>query len=236
MRVRALFGSMPIVYIRRLVRLESVSLRIVYVGLVVISALGLVWGCAAPKAGMVRGRELFENCQPCHGPHGGGNLALRAPAIAGLPEWYVKAELAKFKGNIRGAHPDDNEGHRMRPMARALYREGDLESVAGFVASLPPVKSATTVTGDVAAGQIQYMAICVACHGPDGRGNQAMNAPPLVGQPDWYMVAQLKKFKTGMRGAHPEDISGSQMRAMSSTLADTTAMHNVVAFIKSLPY
>jgi len=88
--------------------------------------------------------------------------------------------------------------------------------------------------GDAAAGQTQYMAICVACHGADAKGNQAMNAPPLANQADWYLVSQLKKFKTGMRGAHPEDVSGSQMRAMSSTLIDTTAMHNVVAYIKTL--
>ena len=124
----------------------------------------------------------------------------------------------------------------MRPMARTLYRPGDLESVAGYVASLPAIPAPSVLAGDVAAGQKQYMAICVACHGPDGRGNQAMNAPPLVGQADWYLVSQLKKFKTGMRGVNPEDISGSQMRAMSSTLADTTAMHDVVAFIKTLPH
>ena len=217
-------------------RPERISLRIVYFGMLALAGLAMAWGCAEPPMGMARGRELFENCQPCHGPHGAGNLALRAPAIAGLPEWYVKAELAKFKGNIRGAHPDDNEGHRMRPTARALHRPGDLESVAKFVSSLPPVKTTATVSGDVGAGQTQYMAICVAFHGMDGKGNEAMNAPPLVTQADWYMVAQLKKFKTGMRGAHPEDVSGSQMRAMSSTLTDTTAMHNVVAYIKSLPH
>lgn len=226
---------MRIVYIGRFVRLEIVALRKVYAGLLAVAALALAWGCAAPPIGMARGKELFESCQPCHGQRGGGDLALRTPAIAGLPAWYLTAELAKFKGNIRGAHPDDDEGHRMRPMARALYRQGDIESVAEYVSKLPPVAVKPALTGgDVTAGQTQYMAICVACHGPDGKGNQAMNAPPLVNQSDWYMVSQLKKFKTGMRGAHPEDISGSQMRAMSSTLTDTTAMHNVVAFIKTL--
>jgi cytochrome c553 len=232
---RGLLERGRIVYIRRLVSPETAPLRILYVGLLATAAVTWVWGCAGPKPGMARGRELFENCQPCHGVQGGGSLALRAPAIAGLPDWYVASELTKFKGNIRGAHPDDNEGHRMRPMARTLYHPGDLESVSGYVASMPKVAVHQMLAGDVAAGQKQYMAICVACHGPDGRGNQAMNAPPLVGQADWYLVAQLKKFKTGMRGVHPDDITGSQMRAMSSTLADTTAMHDVVAFIKTLP-
>jgi hypothetical protein len=38
-----------------------------------------------------------------------------------------------------------------------------------------------------------------------------------------------------MRGAHPDDVYGAQMRAMSLTLADTTAMLDVVAYIKTLP-
>jgi hypothetical protein len=38
-----------------------------------------------------------------------------------------------------------------------------------------------------------------------------------------------------MRGVHPDDIYGAQMRAMSMTLVDTTAMLDVVAYIKSLP-
>ena len=232
---RPLFAARAIVYIPRSVKLQNVAVRVGYLGVLAVAAVCLVWGCGRPATGMARGQELFENCQPCHGQHGAGDLALRTPAIAGLPAWYVTAELAKFKGNIRGAHPDDSEGHRMRPMARALYHPGDIESVAEYVSKLPKVNVQHVLEGDVAAGQARYVSVCIACHGPDGKGNQAMNAPPLVGQADWYMVAQLKKFKTGMRGAHPEDVSGSQMRAMSSTLTDTTAMHDVVAYIKTLP-
>jgi cytochrome c553 len=230
-----LFVHGGIVYIPRTVKLESVALRVAHLGILAVAACGLAWGCGVPKAGMARGQQLFQNCQPCHGQNGAGNLALRTPAIAGLPDWYLKAELTKFKGNIRGAHPDDAEGHRMRPMARTLYHPDDIASVAEYVSKLPKAVVKPVMTGDAVAGQKQYFAICIACHGPDGKGNEAMNAPPLVDQADWYMVTQLKKFKTGMRGAHAEDVSGSQMRAMSSTLTDTTAMHDVVAFIKTLP-
>lgn len=213
-------------------------MRSAYTGLVAIVLLAAVLGgCGGTRnTGLARGQDLYKTCIPCHGNHGAGNLELRAPAIAGLPEWYIKAQLAKFKGDIRGAHPDDDEGHRMRPMARTLYQPGDLEAVAAYVSKLPQVPAhAVLQGGDADLGQVSYTSVCVACHGPDGRGNQAMNAPPLTGQADWYLLAQLKKFKTGMRGAHPEDISGSQMRAMSSTLQDTTAMRNVVAYIKTLP-
>jgi cytochrome c553 len=77
-------------------------------------------------------------------------------------------------------------------------------------------------------------ATCAACHGADGRGNEALKAPPLVGQNDWYIVAQLKKFKEGIRGADPQDASGQQMRAMVNVLPDETAVRNVAAYIRTL--
>ena len=95
---------------------------------------------------------------------------------------------------------------------------------------------APTVQGDVAAGQQRYSTVCIACHGADGKGAQAMGAPPIGNQADWYLEAQLMKFKTGMRGGNPLDTQGSMMRAMSSTLTDTLAMRDVIAYVKTLPH
>ena len=47
-------------------------------------------------------------------------------------------------------------------------------------------------------------------------------------------MTQLYKFKNGLRGTHPDDTYGAQMAAMASTLADTTAMHDVIAYIRTL--
>ena len=199
-------------------------------------ALAVMAGCGRPATKAALGASLFRTCTPCHGLEGGGDLALRTPQIAGLPEWYVARELDKFAHDVRGAHPDDMEGHRMRPMARTLYRPGDIEAVAAFVSALPARATPPSYSGaNVADGQTRYSTICVACHMPDGAGNVATGAPRLLGQWDWYMVAQLQKFHSGMRGANPSDTMGQQMRAMSLTLEDSTAMHNVVAYIKTLP-
>jgi len=207
---------------------------IIFAALVSSTALILI-GCASKPPGIAHGREIYDTCKPCHGAHGEGNLALRAPAIAGLPQWYIDAQLTKFKDGVRGAHPDDGEGARMRPMARSLWKEGDIRSVAEYVASLSVVPSATTVSGgDANAGRTRYNSVCVACHGADGKGNEALKAPTLLSQADWYMIAQLAKFKSGMRGAHPSDISGSQMRAMAMTLPDSQAVRDVVTYIRTL--
>ena len=193
-------------------------------------------GCGTQTAAE-RGRQLYETCMPCHGNAGEGSLALRAPAIAGLPKWYVMAQLTKFKTDVRGAHPDDMEGHRMRPMARSLVGPNDVELVADHVSKMPAIwQKPDFAMADTAAGGTSFRNICITCHGEGGEGNEALGAPPLANQHDWYMVAQLKKFQSGMRGTNPDDVTGAQMRAMSLTLADSVAMHDVVSYVKTLSH
>jgi cytochrome c oxidase subunit 2 len=210
-------------------------LKTATIGLVVVALAGAVLaGCGGPGAS--RGQSVFNTCVPCHGADGGGNQRLRTPAIAALPEWYIARELHNFATDVRGAHPDDMEGHRMRPMARTLWHPGDLDAVAHYVAAMPAVPAHRTLSGgNVADGQVRFTSICQTCHGLDGKGNVALGAPKLVGQWDWYLVAQLDKFHSGMRGTHPADSLGAQMRAMSLTLEDSTAIHNVVSYIVTLP-
>jgi len=212
------------------------SRKALFLSSAALYAAALLSGCArTPGPGLARGEQIYDTCVPCHGKDGLGNHSLAAPAIAGLPRWYVERQLHNFQSSMRGAHPQDTEGQRMRPMARSLYREGDLASVAEYVATLPGrVPAATMVEGDTANGRMRYQSICITCHQDDGNGNEALGAPPLTHQYDWYMMTQIGKFKSGLRGRHPDDVMGAQMAAMASTLEDSTAMHDVIAFIRTL--
>jgi len=195
-------------------------------------------GCqAAESAGSAaHGKRVFTDyCQPCHTPNGGGNATIGAPSIAGLSQWYVESQLEKFKEGHRGLHFDDYEGMRMRPMALALRKEGEIESVAAYVASLPTVDNPHTVSGDVEAGAKLYVT-CAACHGPDAKGNETLSAPSLVHSDDWYLERQIVKFQKGIRGARPGDTTGAQMAPMAATLKDEQATRDVVAYIKSLSH
>jgi cytochrome c553 len=190
--------------------------------------------CTKPDGAqpVLAGSELFRACTACHGEHGEGNAEIQAPSIAGLPQWYVEAQLHKFRAGLRGAHPDDYEGLRMRPMSRQMMNQGEVDQVSKYIASLTPVKSPHTVQGgDPQAGTATY-AVCVACHGPQGQGNPQVHAPPLTVQPDWYLLHSLHKFHDGIRG-QPSDQVGSTMRAMSLTMTDDKAMKNVVAYIST---
>ena len=88
--------------------------------------------------------------------------------------------------------------------------------------------------GVASLGQGQY-AVCVACHGANGEGNKALNAPKLAGQEAWYLRRQLEYYKAGIRGTHPDDVYGKQMAPMAATLVNDEATENVIAYIQTLP-
>ena len=88
--------------------------------------------------------------------------------------------------------------------------------------------------GDATKGKAAY-AVCAACHGANGMGNKALNAPKIAGQEPWYLERQLKNFKAGVRGAHPKDPYGMQMRPMALTLANDQAVSDMAAFLSSMP-
>jgi len=86
--------------------------------------------------------------------------------------------------------------------------------------------------GDSVAGEAVYKS-CAACHGQYGEGSQATNAPRLAGQWSWYLIGQLMKFRSGLRGANPKNVFGSQMAAMVKTLPNDKALLDVVAYINT---
>ncbi|HEX7081172.1 MAG TPA: c-type cytochrome [Gammaproteobacteria bacterium] len=89
-------------------------------------------------------------------------------------------------------------------------------------------------TGDPAAGTATY-AVCSACHGPQGEGNQQLNAPRIAGIEPWYLTRQIRHFQEGIRGADPRDIYGAQMAPMARTLASDQMLADVAAYVASLP-
>ncbi len=88
--------------------------------------------------------------------------------------------------------------------------------------------------GDPVKGK-QYFAVCQTCHGEGGHGNPELHAPQIAGQAEWYLLRQVTNFRAGVRGAHPQDTFGAQMRAMSLTLPDEQAVRDVVAYVRTFP-
>ena len=179
-------------------------------------------------------REPFDDryCTTCHGADGRGNEGVQAPRLAGMEAWYLQRQLENYRDGIRGAHPDDIEGLAMQPMAAGLT-DASIQDIIEWVDSWDYVPATPTISGDIAAGESLYQT-CATCHGPSAEGNEALGAPALAGQNDWYMVTQLRNFLAGYRGVHPQDVYGAQMRVMTTSLGGEEDILNVVAYINSL--
>jgi cytochrome c553 len=203
-------------------------------GLAVLALASVLAGDTAPAQDLERGEALFGFCSQCHGETGAGDPMALAPAIAGLEDWYVTNQLRNFKSGVRGTHPDDVGGLRMHPMALWLKDDADVQAVAAYVASLPPAHPQPRVEGGNAARGATAYALCAACHGADGSGNHALNAPPLLETSDWYLLSSLEKYKAGVRGGNPQNPNALLMRGMAVQLVDEQAMKDVVAYIMTL--
>ena len=178
------------------------------------------------------GKALYQVCASCHGLEGEGNQALNSPKISGQEDWYIKRQLNYFKHGIRGANPDDIFGQQMAPMAATLVDETAMKNIAAYIQTLPDTPAAKTISGDVENGKELYIT-CSKCHGKQAEGRWALNAPKIAGMSDWYLKTQLINFKNGIRGAHPEDITGRQMESMVLSINDET-MNDILAYINTL--
>ena len=219
-------------------------------GAVVLAALIALGGCAdaATSAREARGRELYSYCEQCHGTDGLGKPEFRVPSLRHLPAWYIEAQVTKFRVGARGDHPDDVDGLRMRPMSRALASAAEVQIVSEYIEQFldapeviegeaPPPRTIphmeSTLSGNAERGRALF-ATCIQCHGERAEGRRDMNAPRLAGANDWYLVAQIKKFQAGIRGADALDTTGAQMRPMAATLVDDQSIFDVVAYVATL--
>ena len=118
-------------------------------------------------------------------------------------------------------------------MARMLKDE-EIPPIAEYVSKMTQVKIKPTLAGNIENGSALYQT-CSACHGAQAEGNKLLNAPPLVGIQDWYLVQQLKNYKYGYRAWDPElDPVGYAMVAISQMLESEQAMHDVAAYVATL--
>jgi cytochrome c oxidase subunit 2 len=202
----------------------------------------------------VTGEELAVVCGFCHGASLQGNDRRDGPAIAGLPAWYLERQMHNFKDGIRGYLPEDAPGQVMHFTKGMLRNDFTIASLAEYISGMEPgipmaangigarpylwespyAELDPSLTGDAAAGQQTYSTVCVACHGADGIGIEALGAADLRYLSDVYLARQLMYFRDGIRGAHPEDTKGAQMALMAKILTTDQAIADVVAYISEL--
>ncbi|MFT6955732.1 MAG: cytochrome c553 [Halieaceae bacterium] len=181
-----------------------------------------------------RGKNPYTVCAACHGDQAQGNSALNAPRLNHLAPDYLAGQLEKFKSGQRGGAGGSLLSRQMAPMAATLVDAAAMADVSTYIVSLSGGPSKASIDGDAVLGGDFYNQLCGACHGARAEGNLALNSPRLAGTDDWYLAEQLRAFRAGERGAHADDRTGKQMRAISMVLPDDVAIADVVAFLRSL--
>jgi cytochrome c oxidase subunit 2 len=189
---------------------------------------------AKPAGNAGIGAAQYAICASCHGQQGEGNVAMNAPKIAGQSSWYLKRQIMNYKKGLRGANPADTFGQQMTGMVAMLADEQAVDNVVAHIRTFPdnPVEQ-TSQGGNPMAGAKQY-SVCAYCHGKDGMGVQALNAPRVAGMSDWYLERQLRYFRDEVRGSHLQDYYGFQMGLMGQSLYDEQAVKDLIAYINTL--
>jgi cytochrome c553 len=157
-----------------------------------VSADGLVDGSAEA------GKAKAIVCGACHGPDG-NSVNPVWPSIAGQHPAYIVSQLHAFKN-----------GTRTEPLMLGqamMLTEEDMRNLAAYFSEL---QVATKFVADPATldhGERLYRGgsrdnltpACIACHGPNGRGNPAASYPSLKGQYAAYIAKQLRAYASGER-------------------------------------
>ena len=174
------------------------------------------------------GKRLFgDNCAACHGPDGRGgkgfpDLTDRDWLWGGSPETI--AQTIRVGVNSTAA---DTRVSQMLAFGRDGLLDGDsVVAVTDYVASFNDPAMARTKPRSVAAGRKVFEANCVACHGPDGHGNQTLGVPNLTDRAsiyghDWASI--YATVSTGQQGQMPSwggRLSEAELKLLTTYLLD----------------
>jgi cytochrome c oxidase cbb3-type subunit III len=118
---------------------------------------------------MAIGERLFmNNCSQCHGSDARGSKGF--PNLADADWLHGGAPVKIVESVTKGRKA------QMPPMAAAVGTPDDVKNVANYVLSL---SNAPHDSLRAQLGKSKFTA-CAACHGMDGKGNQALGAPNLA--------------------------------------------------------
>lgn len=166
---------------------------------------------ASDPAALQMGKVLFEdNCAACHQRSAKGNVALGAPDLSDN-DWLYGGSGSDITTSIR-----DGRSGVMPPWAS--LGADNVKNLTQYVLSL---SGSPHDAAKAAAGQPLF-ATCAACHGADGKGNQALGAPNLTDHV-WLhggTVADIEKtIGEGRQGHMPAwspRLSDDQIRVLAA--------------------
>lgn len=166
---------------------------------------------ARDPAALRTGERLFVNyCASCHGSDARG--------ARGFPnlrdgDWLWGGDPESIKASIL-----DGRTGIMPAWGAVLGPEG-VRQVAEYVLELAGRRVDDRLT---AAGRERYQQLCVACHGPAGKGNPALGAPDLTNDIWVYggtrkdIMESIEKGRTGRMPAHRDFLGEARVHVLAA--------------------
>ena len=162
-----------------------------------------------PQAMAVGERLFANNCAACHGADARGskgfpNLTDNDWLWGGSPE-RIEETITKGRQGM------------MPPIAAAVGTADDVTNVANYVLTL----SGGPDNLQSQLGRSKF-AVCAACHGADGKGNQVLGAPNLTdniwlhGRGEAAIVSMVTKGKTNVMPAHEGRLTPEQIHVLTA--------------------
>ena len=163
-----------------------------------------------PQAHAIGERLFMNNCSQCHGSDARGSKGF--PNLTD-GDWLHGGAPA----NITDTLVNGRMG-QMPPMAAAVGSADDVKNLANYVLSLSNSPHDSLRAN---LGKSKFTA-CAACHGMDGKGNQALGAPNLTddiwlhGYGEAAITAIVNNGKVNQMPAQGEKLTEGQIKVLTS--------------------
>lgn len=186
---------------------------------VVLAALLAATPGFAAKGDAAAGESKAAICAACHGADG-NSVDPQYPKLAGQHEEFIAQQLALFKSGKR-----DNAimlGFSM------MLSDQDMADVGAYYAA-QQAKPDIADEAFVAIAKPLYLGgdskrnipACMACHGPDGRGNPMSKYPSIAAQHGQYTADLLRRYRDGAVYGDADDAHAKIMSQVAAKLTDS---------------
>ena len=163
-----------------------------------------------PEAHAIGERLFMTTCSQCHGSDAQGSKGF--PNLTDN-DWLYGGEPATIEETIT-----NGRNGIMPPMGAAVGTDEDIRNVANYVLSLSgsphdPIKASF--------GKAKF-GVCAACHGPEGKGNQAIGSANLTDK-IWLYGGDINTIMETIRGgrnnhmpAHKERLGAAKIHLLAA--------------------
>jgi cytochrome c oxidase cbb3-type subunit 3 len=174
----------------------------------------LMMVAADPKAREAGQRMFLTYCAQCHGSDAKG--AKGFPNLTDS-DWLYGGTPAQIEGTILNGRIGAMPPYGGNP--DAIGGESGAREVANYVRSLSGLPNDNVLA---ARGKDKFAAVCSACHGPEGKGNQMIGAPNLTdkiwlyGSSEATIVETVTKGRTNQMPAHKDFLGTGKVHLLAA--------------------